>query len=263
MLVCQFTAEEAAADETDIVPLVHAHAHNDYHHDRPLLDALAHGFCGVEADIHLVNGQLLVAHDREDCRPENTLEALYLSPLHERCRQNGGRVYPDGPSLTLLIDIKSEGVPTYKALRDVLANYAEILTKFREGNIDEGAVTVIISGNRPQELMRSEPHRLAAVDGRFSDVDSDISRSFMPLISDNWRSHFSWRGASDMPLEERQKLHAIVKACHARGQRVRLWATPESEAVWQALREAGVDLLNTDDLPRLREFLLRDEAGSR
>ena len=26
------------------VPLIHAHAHNDYEHKRPLLDALDHGF---------------------------------------------------------------------------------------------------------------------------------------------------------------------------------------------------------------------------
>src|SRR5512135_1483640 len=45
-------------------PLVHAHAHNDYQHERPLLDALDRGFCSVEADVHLVNGELLVAHAR-------------------------------------------------------------------------------------------------------------------------------------------------------------------------------------------------------
>src|SRR5688500_5242918 len=39
--------------------LPHAHAHNDYLHDRPLLDALDHGFNSVEADIFLVDGQLL------------------------------------------------------------------------------------------------------------------------------------------------------------------------------------------------------------
>jgi len=38
-----------AADQS--VPLIPAHAHNDYLHARPLLDALDHGFCSVEADI--------------------------------------------------------------------------------------------------------------------------------------------------------------------------------------------------------------------
>jgi hypothetical protein len=52
-----------AAEPDSVIPLVNAHAHNDYEHDRPLFDALDHGFCSVEADIHLVDGQLLVAHN--------------------------------------------------------------------------------------------------------------------------------------------------------------------------------------------------------
>ena len=74
----------ATATAEDVQPLQQAHAHNDYEHARPLLDALDHGFCGVEADIYLVDGKLLVAHDRKDLRPERTLQALYLDPLRER-----------------------------------------------------------------------------------------------------------------------------------------------------------------------------------
>jgi len=59
-------------------PLTRAHAHNDYLHQRPLLDALSHGFSSVEADIHIIKGQLLVAHDEEKAWPTNTLQALYL-----------------------------------------------------------------------------------------------------------------------------------------------------------------------------------------
>jgi putative flavoprotein involved in K+ transport len=43
------------------VPLPNAHSHNDYLRPRPLLDALDQGFCGVEADVFLVDGDLLVA----------------------------------------------------------------------------------------------------------------------------------------------------------------------------------------------------------
>ena len=47
----------------DVSPLPQAHAHNDYEHDRPLRDALDPGFTSVEADVWLVDGKLLVAHD--------------------------------------------------------------------------------------------------------------------------------------------------------------------------------------------------------
>src|SRR4026209_1670723 len=96
-------------------PLPNAHAHNDYEHAQPLWDALRQGFCSVEADIYLENGALLVGHDLKDVKPERTLRKLYLEPLRELTGRNNGRIYPNGPSVTLLIDIKSEADKTYDA----------------------------------------------------------------------------------------------------------------------------------------------------
>ena len=58
-----------------------------------------------------------------------------------------------------------------------------------------------------------------------------------------------------MPDEERKKLREIVAKAHARGRIVRFWATPESPAVWKELRDAKVDLINTDQLEQLQKFL--------
>src|SRR5437763_12111123 len=91
-----------------VVPLKNAHAHNDYEHKRPLLDALDHGFCSVEADIFLVNGELLVGHTRLDLKAGRTLEALYLDPLQKRAQANKGRIHPAEPTFFLLIDVKTE-----------------------------------------------------------------------------------------------------------------------------------------------------------
>src|ERR687898_3160750 len=135
----------------DVKPLPQAHAHNDYEHKRPLLDALDHGFTGVEADIWLVDGKLLVAHEEAHLKPERTLEALYLEPLKKRVAENGGRVYPESDGFTLLIDIKTEGEPTYKALAEVLSKYADVLTVVRDGKVQTGAVTAVVSGNRPKD----------------------------------------------------------------------------------------------------------------
>jgi hypothetical protein len=61
-----------AADVPLPRPLKHAHAHNDYLHPRPLDDALAHGFTSVEADVFLVDGDLLVAHTRSEIQSDRT-----------------------------------------------------------------------------------------------------------------------------------------------------------------------------------------------
>src|SRR6516225_11634557 len=127
-LVLTAAALVAPGADRPTVPLPHAHAHNDYEHKRPLFDALDHGFCSVEADIYLVDGQLLVAHERFQTKPERTLQSLYLDPLRERVKTNGGHVFPNGPEFTLLIDVKGDWRKTYPVLRDVLKQYAGMLT---------------------------------------------------------------------------------------------------------------------------------------
>jgi hypothetical protein len=84
----------ARGAEGPLRPLVRAHSHNDYEQKRPLLDALEQGFCSIEADVWLVDGELRVAHDLAAARPGRTLEKLYLDPLLARANQNGGRVFP-------------------------------------------------------------------------------------------------------------------------------------------------------------------------
>ena len=75
------------AEDAPVVPLRQAHAHNDYAHSRPLLDALDHGFCSVEADVFLVKDKLLVGHTFLELKPNRTLESLYLDPLLERVKR--------------------------------------------------------------------------------------------------------------------------------------------------------------------------------
>lgn len=244
-------------------PLPQAHAHNDYEHPRPLLDALAHGFCSVEADVHLVDGKLLVAHDREDVQSEQTLQALYLDPLRTLALKNAGRIHEgDDAPFILLIDIKSEAEATYAVLREVLQQYADILTIFTPTSKAEGAVTAIISGNRPRATMAAEPIRYAAYDGRLDDLSASNQEppTFIPLVSSNWSRISTWYGSGEMPHSDRKELQRIVEMAHAQGRMVRFWATPDNPVVWEALYEAGVDLLNTDDLSGLQAFLLEQTS---
>ncbi len=242
-----------------VTPLANAHSHNDYEHDRPLLDALDHGFTSIEADIFLFEGQLLVTHDVLDVplavSKERTLEKLYLQPLQERATANHGRVYKDGPTVTLLIDIKANGAAAYAALHDLLKQYDSLISVTHDGVYTENAVTVIISGDRPiQEIDDSKPRR-AGIDGRVADLDSEKPAALLPLISDNWTSHFRYRGLGPMPDAEREKLHDMVHRAHAKGRRIRFWDTPENHLLWQELKTAGVDLIGTDDLAKLSAFL--------
>ena len=239
------------------VPLIHGHAHNDYVHKRPLLDALDHGFCSAEADVHLVDGQLLVAHDRIKVKPERTLQALYLDPLRERVKQNGGRVYPGGPEFTLLVELKSDWQSSYPVLREILKQYAGMLTTFRGDTMQTNAIRVIITGKRSKEMFAGESVRLASLDGDLADLESGAPAGLIPWISSNWGQSFKWRGVGPMPEAEKLKLRALVAKAHEQGRRVRFWGAPDKPAFWGEMLANGVDLINTDDLDGAQTFLLK------
>jgi hypothetical protein len=250
------------AQEKTAVPLLHGSAHRDQARQRPLLDSLDRGFCSIELDVHLIDGKLLVGHDRKDLNPVRTLQAVYFDPLRERVKKNDGRVNPGWPSLMLLLDFKTEGPETYAAVRRLLVEYAEMLTVVENGKITEKAVTVILSGNAPQAreaILADSPH-YAALDGRIGDLPSDLPASLLPLISESWTTLFKWRGNGPMPEEEKAKLLDIVKKIHEKGRRLRLWSLPETVEFWTVLRAAGVDLLNADDIEAMQRFLLDDES---
>jgi hypothetical protein len=240
-------------------PLIHGHAHNDYEHTRPLFDALDRGFCSVEADIYLVDGQFLVAHDRWQCKPERTLQALYLDPLRERVRKNKGHVYPNGPEFTLLIEFKGEWKTSYPALRDLLKQYASMLTVFRGDKKETNAITVIITGHRSREMFAGESVRYAAMDGDLEDLGTKDSANLIPWISSSWSQTFKWRGTGPIPEAEKARLKAIVARAHEQGRKVRFWEAPDKPAFWNELLADGVDLINADDLGGLQQFFAARE----
>jgi hypothetical protein len=246
-----------------VVPLTHAHAHNDYEHKRPLFEALENGFCSVEADVFLVDGKLLVGHTRQSLRPERTLESLYLDPLRERAKANGGKIFPGGPTVFLLVDVKTSGKDTCAALLKVLERYDDLLSVTREGRFEPRAVTVVVSGNCDRATITAPAVRRAGIDGRPKDLDSDAPVHEIPWVSASWGPTFRWQGQGPMPEEERTKLRAFVARAHRHGRLVRFWATPELPDFWKELRADGVDLLNTDKLPELRQFLLEEMRGAK
>jgi glycerophosphoryl diester phosphodiesterase len=64
-----------------------------------------------------------------------------------------------------------------------------------------------------------------------------------------------------MPAGERDALRQWVARAHAQGRKVRFWNTPDRAEAWRILTEAGVDVIGTDDLSGLQEFLLTWERG--
>jgi len=236
-----------AAGAQSNFPHARAHAHNDYEHARPLKDALKYGFTSVEADVHLHKGRLRVGHNSVT-KNSPELEVAYLSPLDSLVKRNRGGVYGSYKGIFyLMIDIKTEAVSTYKEIRQLLAKYPGLLC-----TTDDCPVKIFLSGNRPIEMMLEEGYQGIALDGRPDDLGKNYPVRMIPVVSDNFNKWSSWNGKGTP--KDFDRITDLAKRVHQEGRLLRLWAIPDNNAAWQALLDAGVDLINSDRLEELHQF---------
>lgn len=248
VLLCVLPATLAMSQSTTVIP---GHAHNDYAVNQPLMDALHQGFMSVEADIHLIEEELYVAHDHPDTSATSTLRQLYLDPLAQFVSENKGSVYPNyqGPFF-LMIDFKTSGPETWQVLKEQLAAYKEMLHAPHYA----GPVTVVISGNRPIEQLNKENDRLASIDGRPAELGQGYDSTLMPVVSENFGKVAGWDGKNKISDKEFRAIKTLADQTHAEGKLLRLWAIPDHPEAWSTLLEAGVDLINTDKIEAFRSF---------
>ena len=223
-------------------------AHNDYAQAVPFHTAydLKVGF--IEADVFLIDSQILVAHHKHEIRPGKTLENLYLQPLLKKIRQNQGYVYSDPRrTLTLMIDLKTEGVSTLDAVVDVLENYPEVTRC--------PTLYIMISGSVPDpEKWRNYPSYIT-FDGRpgIQYTRSQLKR--IRMISTNFKEHVKWNGTGSLPEHALEKIKALMADAHAKKKLFRFWGTPDFENAWKELMGARIDVIVTDDVPALVDYL--------
>ena len=243
-----------------VTPLPLAHSHNDYNRENPLKDALANGFTSVEADVLYIYGKLYVGHNMPDKKRHGlkTLTKQYLKPLYKQFKANDGEIYKGYKgAFYLWVDIKFEAGKSYKALRKRLYPFREMLTYYEKGQLHQGKVTVILSGDRPFRQLIFDDLQLMTLDGRPGDLEKNYATSLMPFVSENAGKICQVTSYEEVGEKELNRIYEFAAKAKVQGKQVRLWATPEEEALWEELVKAGVGLINTDDLGRLRRYLLK------
>lgn len=243
-----------------VTPLPLAHSHNDYNRKNPLKDALANGFTSVEADVLYIYGKLYVGHNMPDKKRHKlkNLTKQYLKPLYKQFKANGGEIYKGYEGdFYLWVDIKFEAGKSYKALRKRLYPFREMLTYYENGALHQGKVTVILSGDRPFRQLLFDDLQLMTLDGRPSDLDKNYATKLMPFISEHAGKLCQVKNYDEVGEAEIRRIYEFAAKAKAQGKKIRLWATPENEELWEELVKAEVGLINTDDLGRLRRYLMK------
>ena len=234
-----------------------AHAHNDYWHARPLFQSLNNGFMSVEADCHLINGLMLVAHEKVFTKKKRTLQKLYLEPLMQRAKENNFKsIYKSGEQeFVLYIDIKADCENFIPHLDSVLKNYDTMLTKFVDGKKITGAVRVLVNHCGDNHYLLKSIPRYLSISGNLSDTDNKSGTDILPRISFSFNNLLQWNGRGEMPETEKEILKAYIQKAHNNDFEVRIWAAGNKKKVWKELVAAGVDWINVDRLRKFRKFM--------
>ncbi|MEO6733048.1 MAG: alkaline phosphatase family protein [Ferruginibacter sp.] len=233
-----------------------AHSHNDYKQRNPFFGAYNEEFGSMEADIHLINGILLVAHDSTDMIEDRTFEKLYLIPLAEAIKQNKGYAYKDSERhLQLLIDLKTDSIKTMDALVKLLKKYPSI-TNTR-------SVRLVITGNRPHEKLYPTYPPYIWFDGEAGKKYPPQALSRIVMLSADFGRFTRWKGDGPMPDSAKPVIASLVNEAHRLHKPIRFWASPDIASAWKDIIQLKVDYINTDNIVSLSDFLRRRKDSLR
>ncbi|KAI8628756.1 hypothetical protein F5Y19DRAFT_112719 [Xylariaceae sp. FL1651] len=229
------------------------HSHNDYEHDIPVFQALSAGCIGMEADVWLFNGDVIIGHLLPTLG--RTLKAQYVNPLKAIIDHNGGYVYKAEPSrvLTLLVDFKTSDTGTLDAVVTALEplRQAGYLSRLEGGVFVEKAVTVVASGSAPfDRIMTGDgvPARDIFYDAPLASLSSaNYSLQNSYYASADFQAVVGDPSNASLTAAEMNTILTQVSQAHTKGLVVRYWNLP-GDYLWEPLAALGVDLLNADDL---------------
>ena len=218
------------------------HSHNDYEQKRPFWGAYEAGADSIEADVYLVGNDLLVAHSRSGLKTAKTLRSLYLEPLRDVMRKNGGRARANEKPLQLVIDIKN-GRQAFDALLKMIEQ--EGFRGCFDVHKNPSAARLSVGGDISEikDFLAYPDFVFFSVPSARKLDDSQCRR--VSWVSDCACIYTKWR-SGPMSEGDKKKIRDAAGRAHARGLPFRLWGFPDNTEAWQLARELGLDYVNTD-----------------
>ena len=230
------------------------HSHNDYATALPFIDAYTNEVGVIETDVFLLNNDLFVAHTIGDITLNNTLKKQYLEPLVSQIKALKGKVYPSDKPLTLMIDVKSDAVPSLQMIVQQLEIYPEIT--------DNKSLKIIISGNRPDPSLWKNYPAYISFDGRINEIYTTEQLARIEMISEDLKNHTVWNGKGVLTVSDSEKIKAIINKVHGQQKKIRFWSTQDNVNTWIALMNLNVDYIATDNTTKLTQFIAHLKANS-
>ena len=229
------------------------HSHNDYYRDAPFYDAYKLGFNSIEADVYLVEGELYVAHDRKEITQEKTLLKLYIEPIINEMKKNGGLLPKKQAPFQLMIDMKTGG-ETLRELEKQLLPYRS----FFDREQSPYTVQIVISGATPSPEDFDKYANFIYYDGRPYHTYTAEQLKRVAMIS-NGINDYVKENRDSITSDEFESCRLVVESANKKGKPFRFWGYPDTFAYQKIMLNLGASYLNTDNLEQLRLFINRQD----
>lgn len=233
------------------------HSHNDYRQLVPFYQAYLQRVASIEVDIFYHNNLLLVGHDFEDLDNEYTINKLYLDPIVELFKKNGGTAWPDSDKkMILLVDLKSPSDPTLSELVKLLEQYPDVFNPKQNPN----AVKVVISGSVPKPEDFENYSSTVSFDGKLNQNYTSKQLERVAMISAPFFDYAQWNGIGIMEKDEQKNVQSAIDEAHKQNKPIRFWASPDEVDAWDILHKMGVDFINTDKIEECTDFFKNKQS---
>jgi alkaline phosphatase len=228
-----------------------AHSHNDYKNNIPFYRAYEKGFGSIEADVYAVNGRLMVAHDKKEISAKRLLKILYIDPLIEKLNRDPQR------HLRLLIEIKED----YKAILPLVISELKPLEKYFAYDGHPGRLSIVMTGAVPPAAVMPNYPDWISFDVDHLDGFTAAQWKKIGLVSFPLSKYVHWNGKGVFNADEIKRIKGGIDSVHNAGKKVRFYETPDTKSSWLAMLRLGVDVIGTDDIEGLGNFLNRKETS--
>ncbi|MFA9389759.1 MAG: hypothetical protein ACERKD_08120 [Prolixibacteraceae bacterium] len=216
------------------------------------------GVVHYEAQIMYIYGEVYVTSEMPDSANHTlpTFRSTYLLPIYSQYKKNQGKINPNfDDEMYLFVDIKYDPKKTYNKIWEQLSPYHEMLT-YRVGpQWHEGKLKVVFVGNAPMRTFQQERVCFVAAQGTVADLEKNYDNKVMPLIGIDFEHEVDWNGVGKMPFDKYMAFKEIVRKTHEQGKKVRVFNSPDQEAIWDVLYTAGVDFISGADAEKFHKFL--------
>jgi alkaline phosphatase len=241
----------AASAQIKAYTVADAHSHNDYKNNIPFYRAYEKGFGSIEADVYAVNGRLMVAHDKKEISAKRSLKILYIDPLIEKFNRDPQR------HLRLLIEIKED----YKAILPLVISELKPLEKYFAYDGHPGRLSIVMTGAVPPAAVMPNYPDWISFDVDHLDGFTAAQWKKIGLVSFPLSKYVHWNGKGVFNTEEIKRIKGGIDSVHNAGKKVRFYETLDTKSSWLAMLRLGVDVIGTDDIEGLGNFLNRKETS--